>query len=329
VHPRPTTRRAFLRRAGSTVLVATGATGLLAGCNDDADRPAESADPTAASDSSADDELVVRALEDSTQLAAAYDAVLARHQRLRSVLSTLRDDIQQHLDVLSGAAGDAATAPEKAPPGARSPRAARRELADLEETLAGRRRRDAVAADSGELGRLLASIAASHAQRQGLLARRSRADWSSAAPDPTSVAIEAGPVVEAMNATLAGEHAAIYAYGVIGGRLDFDSRPVRDAADAVDRHRDRRDGLTALVEVAGADPVAAEAGYLLPTPVDDLADARSTAQLVEDRCGVLYATLAATATDEVRAYAVDALIDAATRALAWGAETSPLPGLSA
>ena len=60
----------------------------------------------------------------------------------------------------------------------------------------------------------------------------------------------------------------------------------------------------------------------------DVTDARTTAQEVEDRSGVLYAALAATASDQIRAFAVDALIDSAIRGLAWGAAASALPGLA-
>jgi Domain of unknown function (DUF4439) len=59
-----------------------------------------------------------------------------------------------------------------------------------------------------------------------------------------------------------------------------------------------------------------------------VADARAVAQIVEGRCSVLYATLAATAVGEVRTYAVDALIDAALRGYDWGAPSSVLPGVS-
>lgn len=327
VSPRTTTRRAFLRRAGSTVLAAGSLPLVIAACEADGGRAIDPVDSSAATSASTDDPLVSRALRDAARLAATYDAVLDRHKRLRELMADLRADLTEHLDVLSGTADDAGPTTDPIGRVPRSARAARRRLAAAEETAARRRRKDAIAAESGELARLLASIAANHAQHQRLLVRRSDPEWVASAPDPDAATDDAA-LVDAMNDTLAGEHAAIYAYGVIGGRLDYESRPARDAAAAAEAHQDRRAGLTALIEAGGEAPVGAEPGYRLPNAVRSRSDARTVAQLVEDRCGVLYATLAATATGEIRAYAVDALIDAATRSLAWGAPSSPLPGVA-
>lgn len=131
----------------------------------------------------------------------------------------------------------------------------------------------------------------------------------------------------ALQRMLAGEHAAVYAYGVLGGRLTA-GKPLQAAAsDAYVAHRTRRDDLVALLRSQGVDPVVARAGYALPTPVDTPAQARHVARQVEDRCSVLYAEVVATNTGRIRAYAVDALIDAATRGLAWGADPVALPGV--
>jgi hypothetical protein len=323
-----TTRRAFLRSAGSTVLAATSLPLLIAACDADGSESSEATDPSDGATGAADEAAVSRALRDASRLAAAYAATLARHPDLRRRLAGLRADIDEHVDVLTDAAGDATGRSPSTPKVPRSARAARRQLATLEERAAERRRRDAGRVESGELGRLLAAMAACHAQHLRLLTPGDERSWASPAPDPAAAAADIAAAVDAMNAALAGEHAAIYAYGVIGGRLDYGSAPVREATAAWEAHRVRRAELIALVEAGDADPVVAEPGYRLPTPVDDVADARAVAQLVEDRCSVLYATLAATATGEIRAYAVDALIDAATRGLDWGAQASPLPGVA-
>jgi hypothetical protein len=328
VSPRTSTRRAFLRRAGSTVLAATGLSMLAAGCDADGDEPATTEARGTDDDTSADDALVQSALDDATALAALYAAALTRHPEMRSEFADARSDVDEHVQVLSGATDDtdAEVTPDRpAPP---TPNAARRLLGTQEERAARRRRRDANRAASGDLARLLASMAASHAQHVRLLAPRADSPTTMAAPDPDTVNVGVGPVIDAMNDTLAGEHAAIYAYGVIGGRLGYGSRPVREATAAWEIHRQRRVGLTALVEAGGETPMAAETGYRLPNDVSDVADARRVAQVVEGRCAVLYATLAATATGDVRAYAVDALIDAAVRGYDWGAPTSALPGVA-
>jgi hypothetical protein len=325
--PRTSTRRAFLRRAGSTVLAASSLPLLTTACDSDGDEPAGAAPATEDPTESADADIVAGALRDATRLAAWYAATIDRHADLRPLLTGLRADVDEHVDVLTGAAGDATETPP-VPTVARSARAARRRLADIEKRSVRRRRQDALDAASGELARLLASMAACHAQHLRSLDPRDGRQWASTAPDPAAVADDVSPVTDPMNDTLAGEHAAVYAYGVIGGRLDFGTAPARAATAAWEAHRLRAADLTALVEAAGEDPVAAEAGYRLPAPVDDVSDAEAVARLVEDRCAVLYASLAATTVGEVRAYAVDALLDAATRGLDWGAPTSPLPGVA-
>ena len=312
------------------MLVVSGVGALVAGCSEDDDSPGNdrtSPGAAATTDDSPDEDAAARALRDTTRLAATYDAVLAKHPDLRPTLRPLRADLQEHIDVLSGALGDTGVKRHGAQSVPQSPAAAKQQLAAAEAKAVRRRRHDAIEVESGDLARLLGSMAACHAQHRTLLGRGGKQKEPDA-PDPASVSVDSKALLDAMNETLAGEHAAIYAYGVIGGRLDISSKPVAEATDAIEVHQARRDGLTALVEAGGGTPVAADPGYLLPTDVVNVATARKTAQTVEDRCGVLYATLAATATGEIRAYAVVALIDSATRALEWGAPGSALPGLS-
>jgi hypothetical protein len=328
VSPRTSTRRAFLRRAGSTVLAATSLSILTAGCDADGDEPATTAPSDINDDDTADEALVTSALDDSTALAALYASALSRHRELRSELGRLRIEVDKHVRVLSGAADDTNAEATPKRPAPRTPNAALRLLAAREQRALRRRRRDAGRASSGDLARLLASMAACHAQHVRVLAPSTALPTPSTAPEPGVFTVQTGPVIDAINDTLAGEHAAIYAYGVIGGRLDYGSPEVREATEAWEIHRERRIGLTALIEAGGETPVAAETGYRLPNDIRDVADARTVAELVEGRCSVLYAMLAATAVGEVRAYAVDALIDAAARGYDWGAPTTALPGVS-
>jgi hypothetical protein len=330
VSPRTSTRRAFLRRAGSTVLAVSGLPILATACDSDGDEPGPSTTTDAEDAATTDDNaLAASALDDATALAALYASALRRFPGLKPKLAAARSDVHEHIEVLSGATGDIDADSPTGRPAPKTPDAAQHLLAEQEERAIRRRRRDARRAASGDLARLLASMAACHAQHVRLLAPHADLPGGSAAPpDPDSVAVGAGPVTDAMNDTLAGEHAAIYAYGVIGGRLEYGSAPVRDATAAWEIHRERRVSLTALVEAGGETPAAAETGYRLPNDVNDVAAARTVAQTVEGRCAVLYAALAATATGAIRAYAVDTLIDAATRAYDWGAPTSALPGVA-
>jgi hypothetical protein len=134
-------------------------------------------------------------------------------------------------------------------------------------------------------------------------------------------------VVDALQAALAGEHAAVYAYSVIGGRLPGDDPVVTLALDAYAVHRSRRDALVAVLREAGATPDAAEPGYALPRPVEGPESARELGRLVEDRCSVLHAGVVATAAGDQRRLGADALVDCATRALQWGAPPTAFPGV--
>lgn len=72
-------------------------------------------------------------------------------------------------------------------------------------------------------------------------------------------------VLEALQVTLADEHAALYTYGVLGARTSQSATPaLYDAlTSAYRRHRSRRDQLRLLVEEAGGQPVAAAVAYEL------------------------------------------------------------------
>ena len=128
-----------------------------------------------------------------------------------------------------------------------------------------------------------------------------------------------------LQAALAGEHAAGYAYGVIGGRSRGADR--RRAEDAYARHRERRNELAALVSLLGVEPVPAEAGYQLPFPVDSRGAARRLAVLVERRCATLYAAVVAATDGPARSFAAQSLAECAVAAVSWGDPGDAFPGL--
>ena len=72
-------------------------------------------------------------------------------------------------------------------------------------------------------------------------------------------------VLDALQATLADEHAALYTYGVLGARTSQAATPtLYDALTAgYRRHRSRRDQLRLMVVDAGGQPVPAAAAYEL------------------------------------------------------------------
>lgn len=119
-----------------------------------------------------------------------------------------------------------------------------------------------------------------------------------------------------LQAVLAGEHAAVYAHGVVGARL----RGAEEAAAlvALATHRARRDRLQALVAAGGAVPVAAQPAYPLPFPVPDRTAALLLAALVEDRLAALYVALVAADADRaLRSWAAATLQRVAADATRW------------
>ncbi|MFY0409124.1 DUF4439 domain-containing protein [Solicola sp. PLA-1-18] len=133
-------------------------------------------------------------------------------------------------------------------------------------------------------------------------------------------------LVDAWQEALAAEHAAVYAYGVVAGRLDRDTPPQVRATASYRAHLERRDVVAARIAAADAVPVQAEPAYELPGRITDAASARPVAQQVEDRCAVVHAAVVAAAEDDRRTEALGWLTDCATRLLAWGGSASALPG---
>jgi len=135
--------------------------------------------------------------------------------------------------------------------------------------------------------------------------------------------------LEALQAGLAGEHAALYVYGVLGGRVSVSAQP--DLANrlrtAYDLHRGRRDQLVAMVRAEGAPPVAAEVSYRLPNPARTPAQLRAAALEIEQRCTAVYADMVGATAGANRQWAIDALIDASVRQLGFGGGAEAFPGI--
>ncbi|MET9441676.1 ferritin-like domain-containing protein [Streptomyces sp. NPDC006610] len=130
----------------------------------------------------------------------------------------------------------------------------------------------------------------------------------------------------ALQAALAAEHAAVYGYGVVGGRIGEERRT--EARAAYDAHRARRDALAREVRDLGGEPVAAAAGYALPFPVADGPAAVRLAAEVEDRVAGVYSDLVRAADGKRRAAAAASLREAAVRAVRWRGESVAFPGLA-
>jgi len=132
--------------------------------------------------------------------------------------------------------------------------------------------------------------------------------------------------LKALQAALAAEHAAVYGYGVVGGRIHEGRRT--EARSAYDAHRARRDALVREVRDLGGKPVAASAAYALPFPVPDSAAAVRLAAELEDRVAGVYSDLVRATGGERRRAAAEALREAAVRAVRWNGESVAFPGLA-
>jgi hypothetical protein len=131
--------------------------------------------------------------------------------------------------------------------------------------------------------------------------------------------------VAAAQSALADEHAAMWAYSVLGPRAG--SRRSL-AGHSYVQHRDARDQLTQWLVTAGATPAGTRAGYRLPFVLSDPGDAAALARRLEDGCGNAYASLVGAAADaSLRVVAVGQLAGCAHRRVSWGGIPQTFPGL--
>lgn len=130
----------------------------------------------------------------------------------------------------------------------------------------------------------------------------------------------------AAQAALAAEHAAVYGYGVVGGRVGEQRRA--EARQAWDAHRAGRDRLRRVVRELDGTPEPAPAGYTLPFAVPDADAAVRLAAELEDRVAAVYADLVRSARGDRRRDAAAALREAAVRSARWRGTGVAFPGLT-
>jgi Domain of unknown function (DUF4439) len=126
-------------------------------------------------------------------------------------------------------------------------------------------------------------------------------------------------------AALAGEHAAVYAYGVGGAHLAGRGR--QRALDGLAAHRANRDLVAARLRAAGGEPPGPRPGYALPFPVRDAGSAVRLLSAVERRLADVYGDVVAATQGGQRREAAELLSAAAVSATAWSGRTEPFPGL--
>jgi hypothetical protein len=133
---------------------------------------------------------------------------------------------------------------------------------------------------------------------------------------------------DALQTTLAAEHAAVYVYGLLGSRTSESAEPELYAAlrAAYDAHRRRRDTLIGELAALGATPTPAAAAYTAPAGLDT-PDGRYAAALALERgCAATYAALVGDTTGPRRAEAIGLLNDAAARELSFRGTPESFPG---
>ena len=132
-------------------------------------------------------------------------------------------------------------------------------------------------------------------------------------------------MADALAKALSAEHAAVYAYGVIGARTAgrFRAR----ATAGFDAHRARRDQLRSLITQRGGTPAEPGPTYRLPFEVSTSSDAARLAVLVEQRLTTAYLELAADPDASVRRVAALAAQECATRAYGWQPAVTTFPGM--
>jgi hypothetical protein len=134
--------------------------------------------------------------------------------------------------------------------------------------------------------------------------------------------------VEALQAGLAGEHAAVYLYEVLGARTSRSRTPqlFSDVDAAFRLHRRQRDNLSRRIVDRGADPVAAEVSYQLPGRILTPADVEEAALLVERRLASVYGQLVGSTSGSDRRWGLGALDSCAVRQLAFRGTPEMFPG---
>jgi hypothetical protein len=134
--------------------------------------------------------------------------------------------------------------------------------------------------------------------------------------------------LQALQKTLAAEHAAVYVYGALGAQTSQTaSKPLFDAITAAyTAHRGRRDQLVQEITARSTEPVASAAAYELPAQLGAETAVAAAALGLELACATTYAYLVANSRQVWRRWAIGALTEAAVRELAFRGTPEMFPG---
>ena len=135
-------------------------------------------------------------------------------------------------------------------------------------------------------------------------------------------------VLDALQTTLADEHAALYTYGLLGARTSQAATPDLYAAltSGYRRHRARRDQLRTLIQEAGGQPVGAAAASDVGGPLVRTTQVQAAALALEVDGVELLAALVAQSSGAVRDWALTEATWSATWQLELGGAPQTWPG---
>jgi Domain of unknown function (DUF4439) len=356
VSPAPATpRRSVLRGALAAVALAA-----VSGCGIDVDDIRWDDDGPLPRPTPGPDELARRRGVDSAQaLLAACTAAASARPDARSVLEAVALQHSAHLVALGVRPLQTPPPSRTSPPESATPTGPPSTatpgtdvLGDLvgQHSAAASQAMTDTTTTSGPLARLLAQIAAARAvQARSVAAALGQPAPPDPAPVPsstgfptTSATTTAPPgaprtassspsptaplgddVAAAVSAALEGEHAAVYGYQALTVRLADGAR--QQGLAAIAAHQNVVDQLEAVLRRAGGTPPVAAPAYRLPGPISDAAQATALAAQLESSLAALDADLIAVSKGELRALAVDLLLQRALAAFSWGAPPTAFP----
>ncbi|NIZ93400.1 DUF4439 domain-containing protein [Kineosporiaceae bacterium B12] len=145
-----------------------------------------------------------------------------------------------------------------------------------------------------------------------------------AAATPAAASAPGAAQLAVLQRALAGEHEAVYAYGLVAARAAVPRRA--EALADLDAHRVARDDLDDALRALGAEPVAAAAGYEATAATPEAA--AQLAAAVEDRLAAVHLDVVG-ADPARRGLAAAAVLRAARAAARWGSTVRGFPGLPA
>lgn len=132
---------------------------------------------------------------------------------------------------------------------------------------------------------------------------------------------------DALSAALKAEFAAVYLYGLLGGRASRGGSPAEIARinASYAAHRMRRDQLLAFL---GDNAPAPAVAYTPPVDPTSPKTRTACAHAIEVGCEAVYAQLVEATTGSQRAFAINALSSVSTAAVAVGQTPLAFPGLA-